>query len=98
MSSWNCPKCNFNNSEYWTECNSCWTKPIKPELSILHEQEDRIKTLNLLKSHLYEIELINPNSEYISWFEDKVRRQEDVVKKHQREYNLKLLIADENSL
>jgi hypothetical protein len=66
MSSWNCPKCNFNNAEGWIECNSCWNP--KPICKVT--QEDRIETLNILKSHLEEIKLINPDSKYVSWIEN----------------------------
>jgi hypothetical protein len=58
-------------------------------------QEDRIETLKRLKSHL---ESIDPNSEYVSWFEDKVKKQEDVIKKHLRDYNLSLLLNGKDSL
>lgn len=93
MSSWNCPKCNFNNAEGWNECNSCWIpKPIYK-----HTQEDRIRTLKVLESHLEKMKSISPNSPEVDWFEDKVRKQQNVIRKHQREYNLSKLL-DENSL
>jgi hypothetical protein len=94
MSSWNCPKCNFNNAEGWNECNSCWTS--KPQQKIT--QGDRIDVLRKLESHLEEIKSINPNSEHVSWFEDKVKKQKDVIKKHQREYNLSILLNEKDSL
>jgi hypothetical protein len=94
MSSWNCPKCNFNNAEGWNECNSCRTsKPIYKTT-----QEDRIKTLEKFKSFLVTMKSINAEPSEISWFEDKVKNQEDVVKKHQREYNLSILLNEKDSL
>jgi len=27
--SWNCPKCNFNNAEGWSQCDFCWTEKPK---------------------------------------------------------------------
>lgn len=70
MSSWNCSKCNFNNAEGWIECNSCWSpKPIY--------KENKTETLNLLKSHLEEIKLINPDSKYVSWIESIINEKKD---------------------
>jgi hypothetical protein len=95
MRSWNCPKCNFNNAEGWTECNSCWTP--KPLYKVT--QEDRIKTLNRLKSQLETMRSISPNNfPEVSWFEDMVRKQEDVIKKNQRDDNLSLLLDGKDSL
>jgi hypothetical protein len=94
MSSWNCPKCNFNNAEGWTECNSCWTP--KPLYKVT--QEDRIKTLEKLKSFLVTMKSLGADPSDISYFEDKVKKQEDVVKKHQREYNLSILLNEKDSL
>lgn len=94
MSSWNCPKCNFNNMEDWKECDSCRTpKPVFPVT-----QEDRIKTLEKLKSFLVTMKSLGADPNEISWFEDKVKKQEDVVKKHQREYNLSILLNEKDSL
>ena len=94
MGSWNCPKCNFNNMEVWKECDSCRTpKPVFPIT-----QEDRIKTLEKLKGFLETMKSISADPNEISWFEDKVKKQEDVVKKHQREYNLSKLLNEKDSL
>ena len=92
MGSWNCPKCNFNNMEDWKECNSCWTsKPVFPIT-----QEDRIKTLEKLKYYLETAKSLN-SQDNIYYFEDKVKKQEDVVKKHQREYNLSKLLGEKTN-
>ena len=80
--------------EDWKECDSCQTP--KPAYKIT--QEDRLKTLEKLKGFLETMKSISADPNEISWFEDKVKKQEDVVKKHQREYNLSKLLNEKDSL
>ena len=50
--SWDCPNCNYNNSDGWHECGYCYTnKPYKPmlnrELILLKIKELRYLSDNL---------------------------------------------------
>ena len=67
-------------------------------MNFKNSQEDRIKTLEKLKGFLEIMKSMNADPNEISWFEDKVKKQEDVVKKHQREYNLSKLLNEKDSL
>jgi hypothetical protein len=61
------------------------------------EQEKRLQILKKFENMLKMAKLANVTVD-ILWFEDKIQKQKNVIKKHQREYNLSLLLDEKDSL
>ncbi len=61
------------------------------------EQERRLQILKRFENMLQMAKLANATVD-ILWFEDKIQKQKNVIKKHQREYNLSILLNEKDSL
>lgn len=61
------------------------------------DQEKRLQILKMFENMLKMAKLTNASVD-ILWFEDKIQKQKNVIKKHQREYNLSLLLDEKDSL
>lgn len=61
------------------------------------DQEKRLQILKMFENMLQMAKLANASVD-ILWFEDKIQKQKNVIKKHQREYNLSLLLDEKDSL